>query len=307
MKAIDLFAGAGGWSTAALQCGITVTAAINHWPTAVATHQANHPKTKHFCASLHGFDPRKVERPEILLASPSCTGHTNARGKERAHHDEARATAHAVTDLVDAWRPDWVFVENVPEFLLWDRYPAWRMDLTCMGYAINHVVLDAADFGCAARRKRVYIVANRTGEAIRLPIAPLFAHKTPVSGVIDWSDTGTPIEGRFGAITEAQIAAGRIAWGNRFLVPYYGSQRKRAITESIDAPIGAVTTHDRYLIVNGNNARFLSIKEALHLQGFPPDYKLCGERSDQLKQIGNAVQVQIGRRVLSTALGIPHA
>jgi hypothetical protein len=51
--------------------------------------------------------------------------------------------------MVDAWRPDWVFVENVPEFLLWDRYPAWRMDLTCMGYNIAHAVLDAADFGYA--------------------------------------------------------------------------------------------------------------------------------------------------------------
>jgi DNA (cytosine-5)-methyltransferase 1 len=204
--------------------------------------------------------------------------------------------------MVDAWRPDWVFVENVPEFLTWDRYPAWRMDLTCMGYNIAHAVLDAADFGYAARRKRVYIVATRTSLPVRLPTPPLFATRTPVSTVIDWSDTGEPIQGRFGAITEAQITAGRVAWGDRFLVPYYGSQRKRAVTDSVDAPCGAVTTHDRYLIVNGNNARFLSIKEALHLQGFPPDYALCGDRADQLKQIGNAVHVGVGAIVLKTAL-----
>ncbi|NBV62526.1 MAG: DNA cytosine methyltransferase [Rhodobacteraceae bacterium] len=299
MRAVDLFAGAGGWSTAAVRCGIEVVEAVNHWPTAVATHQANHPTTRHTCASLHGYDPRRVSpAPDLVLASPSCTGHTRARGRERAHHDEARATAHAVTDLVDAWRPDWLVVENVAEFLLWDRYPAWRMDLECMGYRIAHTVLCAADFGYAARRRRVYIAATRTSAPIRLPVQPLFSPRRAVAEVIDWSDPGEPIEGRFGATTLAQIEAGRVAHGRRFLCPYYGSQRAEARTDPVDRPCGAVTTHDRYLVINGDHARFLSIPELLSLQGFPPDYLLCGTRADQIKQIGNAVHVGMGERVL---------
>lgn len=305
MRTVDLFAGAGGWSTAAARVGLDVVAAVNHWPVAVATHAANHSGTRHFCASLHGFDPRVVNpAPAVVLASPSCTGHTPARGKERAHHDDARATAHAVTDMVDAWRPDWLFVENVPAFLTWDRYPAWRMDLECMGYRICHTVLDAADFGFPQRRKRVYIAATRTTDPIRLPTPPLFATCTvPVATVIDWSDPGEPIAGRFGAVTEAQIAAGRIAHGARFLVPYYGSQRARAATDSADKPCGAVTTHDRYLVVNGEHARFLTVRELMALQGFPPGYILTGDQPDQKKQAGNAVHVGMGEIILRSVFG----
>lgn len=304
MRVVDLFAGAGGWSTAARRCGIEVVAAVNHWPVAVATHQANHPDTAHYCASLHGFDPRQVQPPDLILASPSCTGHTRARGRERAHHDEARATAHAVTDLVDAWRPDWVVVENVAEFLLWDRYPAWRMDLECMGYRIAHAVLDAADFGYPARRRRVYIAATRTGAPLRLPVPPLFQPRAAVSEVIDWSDPGEDIGARFGVTTSAQIAAGRALYGSRFLVPYYGSQRAEARVDPVDRPCGAVTTHDRYLVVNGDQARFLSVRELATLQGFPLDYLICGGRADQIKQIGNAVHVGMGERVLREIFAI---
>ncbi|MBP3980829.1 DNA cytosine methyltransferase [Acidovorax sp. JG5] len=38
MKAIDLFAGAGGFSTGAMMAGCEVVWAANHWPAAVAVH-----------------------------------------------------------------------------------------------------------------------------------------------------------------------------------------------------------------------------------------------------------------------------
>ena len=306
MRTADLFAGAGGWSTAAARVGLDVVAAVNHWPTAVATHQANHPTTAHHCASLHGFDPRVVSpSPVVVLASPSCTGHTPARGKDRPQHDEARATAHAVVDLVEYWRPDWLLVENVPAMLQWSRYPAWKLDLECLGYRVAHTVLDTADFGFPQHRKRVYIAATRTSDAIRLPTMPLFATRsTPVSSVIDWTNPGPEISSdRFGAITMAQIAAGRIAYGDRFMCPYYGSQRGKLVTCSTDKPCGTVTTHDRYLVVNGDRARFLSVRELMALQGFPSDYILCGDIPDQKKQAGNAVHVGMGEIILRSVLG----
>lgn len=306
-RAVDLFAGAGGWSTAARRVGLNVVCAVNHWPVAVATHQANHPETEHHCASLHGFDPRVVTpSPRVTLASPSCTGHTRARGKERAHHDEARATAHAVTDLIDAWRSDWLFVENVAEFCEWDRYPAWRNDLECMGYRVGQTVLDSADFGFPQSRKRLYVVANRINAPIRLPLANFMSVKkkpTAVGSIIDWSNLGEPItEERFGEKTTAQIAAGRVARGSRFLCAYYKSERARSHTRSVDMPCGTIVTHDRFLVVNGDHARFLTVQEMLKLQDFPADYILCGTASDHKKMIGNAVHVGMGEIILRSVL-----
>ncbi|HWG67484.1 MAG TPA: DNA cytosine methyltransferase, partial [Rhodanobacteraceae bacterium] len=45
--AIDLFAGAGGFSTGAVQAGCKVVWAANHWEAAVNAHAANHPNTLH--------------------------------------------------------------------------------------------------------------------------------------------------------------------------------------------------------------------------------------------------------------------
>jgi site-specific DNA-cytosine methylase len=53
MKAIDLFAGLGGFSEGAQMAGVDVVWAANHWPSAVAIHAANHPAAEHACQDLH--------------------------------------------------------------------------------------------------------------------------------------------------------------------------------------------------------------------------------------------------------------
>mgnify|MGYP000352546704 CR=1 FL=1 len=69
---VDFFAGAGGWSTAALTLGIEVELAANHWDVAVATHIANHPNTRHLCQDVNLVNWNTVPRTELFLASPSC-------------------------------------------------------------------------------------------------------------------------------------------------------------------------------------------------------------------------------------------
>ena len=80
----DLFCGAGGSSTGAIQVpGVEVRAASNHWQLAVDTHNHNHPDAAHICADLSQIDPAYFPRTDILWASPECTNHSVARGKRR--------------------------------------------------------------------------------------------------------------------------------------------------------------------------------------------------------------------------------
>ncbi len=116
MRTIDLFAGAGGFTIGAEQAGCNVLWAANHWPLAVDTHTANHQGTTHICQDLHQADWSTVPAHDLLLASPSCQGHSNARGKERPQHDSSRATAWAIVSAAEYHRPQTCLVENVAEF-----------------------------------------------------------------------------------------------------------------------------------------------------------------------------------------------
>ena len=87
MNAIDLFSGAGGFSTGAVMAGVPVVWAANHWPAAVQVHANNHPNTAHVCQDLQQADWTLVPPHDLLLASPACQGHSRARGKDRPHHD----------------------------------------------------------------------------------------------------------------------------------------------------------------------------------------------------------------------------
>lgn len=60
---VDSFAGGGGASTGIeLALGRIVNAAINHDPAAIRMHEANHPYTEHYQASVWDVDPEAVCR-----------------------------------------------------------------------------------------------------------------------------------------------------------------------------------------------------------------------------------------------------
>src|ERR1700722_5605326 len=111
VTAVDLFAGAGGFTEGARQAGVNVLWAANHWPLAVQYHSLNHEGSEHVCQDLHQADWRKVPGHDLLLASPCCQGHSPARGKDRPHHDVQRSTAWAVVSCAEYHRPKAVIVE----------------------------------------------------------------------------------------------------------------------------------------------------------------------------------------------------
>ena len=283
MRAVDLFAGAGGTSTGATMAGARIVAAVNHWPVAVATHTAAHPEAAHYCEDAAVLDPTTLPAHDLLLASPSCTGHTRARGVERPHHDAARATAWCVLRVAEAHRPRAIVVENVAEMLAWVCYRGWRLALSDLGYRISEQVLDAADVGVPQHRRRLFVVATRG----RSPVAvePGTAAHVPARHVIDLDSGAWRPWRELVPASVARIEAARARFGAECLVAYYGSDAGR----SLDAPLGTITTRDRHMVVRGDVARMLSVAELLAAQGFPADYPLTGTRAERVMQVGNSV------------------
>lgn len=270
--AVDLFAGAGGTSTALAQaCGelgmrLKLTA-VNHWQTAVETHAANHPDATHVCESLDGADPRKLVpgRLDVLCASPECTHHSNARGGKPCS-DQSRATAWHVIRWADALRPSVILVENVREMLSWGPlgsngrplktkkgvvFEAWKNALEAVGYTVSHRLVNAADFGGATTRTRLFVAAVRGRRAVPWP-DPTHS-KTPrsdmfgttkkwraASEILDMSLPGRSVFGRKRPLKETtvrRIAEGiRLFWGvdpEPFLVRLRGTGDRQVLGSSI--------------------------------------------------------------------------
>lgn len=298
MRAADLFAGAGGFSTGAGLAGCQVVWAGNHWREAVAVHASNHPQAQHACQDLHQTDWRTVPAHELLLASPACQGHSRARGKERPHHDAQRSTAWAVVSATEYHRPAAVVVENVREFTSWALYPAWCAAMAALGYALAPMEIDAADHGVPQHRQRLFIVATRSASPItlRLPSRP----RVPAADAIDfntgrWAQVQRP--GR-SPRTLARVAAGRSRFGSRFVAPYYGSGSGQT-GRSLERPLGTVTTRARWAVIDGDRMRMLTTAECRAFMGFPPGYLLPAQHTTALHMLGNAVCPPVARDLIN--------
>lgn len=179
----DLFCGAGGSSTGAVQIpGVTVRMASNHWSLAVETHNTNHPDADHLCADLSQIDPRYFPKTDILWASPECTNHSVAKGRKRADSqpdlfgevlpdaaaERSRATMWDVPRFTEAHRYQAVIVENVVDAWHWEPFKAWLMAMDSLGYDHHVVFLNSMHAqmlgsGAPQSRDRMYVVFWRKG------------------------------------------------------------------------------------------------------------------------------------------------
>ncbi|KLN54718.1 DNA cytosine methyltransferase [Variovorax paradoxus] len=298
----DMFAGLGGFSEGARLAGCRVVWAANHWRAAVDMHALNHPETEHACQDLEQADWRTVPSHDVLLASPACQGHSPARGAEKPHHDAQRSTAWAVVSAVEYHQPVAFVAENVRQFATkWVLYRAWCEAMHALGYALAPMVLNAADSGVPQERKRLFVVGTRTKHPITLRL-PQRDH-VAASSFIDF-DAGqwAPIKTRRRKpATLARVAAGRARFGERFVMPYYGSG-SGLTGRCLSRPLGTVTTVDRWAVVNGDRMRMLSAAENRAAMGFSDSYRLPTTHKQAVHMLGNAVCPPQARDVINALL-----
>ncbi|HWA29139.1 MAG TPA: DNA cytosine methyltransferase [Lacunisphaera sp.] len=269
---VDLFAGGGGASTgieAAL--GRPVDIAINHDPTALAVHCANHPQTRHMTTDVWDVDPVEATggRPVALLwCSPDCKHFSNAKG-DVPRSKRIRSLAWVAIRWAKAVRPAVIMLENVREFQGWgplgddgkpirarkgETFRKWVGMLRGLGYTVEHRLLDSADYGALTRRKRLFLVARCDGQPIVWPVAthgPKLQPFHTAAECIDWNLPCPSIFGRQKPLAEKTMW--RIAQGlKRFVFesprPFivkvnHGKWEPRH--ESLDSPLSTVTATQR--------------------------------------------------------------
>lgn len=188
---VDNFAGGGGASEGIEQAlGRPVDLAINHDPTAIAVHTANHPGSDHSVADVWDIDPDQAAagRPVGLAwFSPDCRHHSRAKGG-RPVSKSVRGLAWVACRWAAKVKPRVICLENVEEFQDWgplikdskDRIvpdPARKGEtfrgfvraLQRHGYEVDWRMLRACDYGAPTIRRRLFLIARRDGLPIKWP------------------------------------------------------------------------------------------------------------------------------------------
>lgn len=292
MRAIDCFAGWGGFTCAAEQAGVDVVWAANHWPLAVEAHALNHPQTEHVCQDLRQADWTALPSYDLLLASPACQGHSSAsQPNRRPIHDAMRATAWAVVDCADATEPRGFVVENVPRFTRWRLYPQWRAALVALGYHITDVVVTASRHEVPQRRTRLFLVGTRKPQARAFDefqdAATEHVTEPPFGPRIDWEDgEWRPRNMALPGAQERMERAVRNHGRRCFSQHVTGHQGV-----PLDEPIRTVTGQDQWVVVDGDRYRPLTVRETARAMGFPESYAwpAASKRREQIVGLGNAV------------------
>lgn len=169
MKAVTLFAGAGGSCQGLKDAGLDVVACFERDDDAVATLKAN--GLPAIQADLVDYDwSPYAGKIDLVEGGPPCQPFS-AAGLGQGEWD-ARDCIPAYIDAVAAIRPRFFVMENV-RGLTFKKHREYLETVVTMfrelGYNVEWRVLNAADFGVPQTRQRLFVVGRLDGEAIQWP------------------------------------------------------------------------------------------------------------------------------------------
>lgn len=311
LKVIELFAGAGFFSSAFVNEGFGLSYAVEIDPVAASTYARN------VGSHIVNADVSRIqpwERCDVLVAGPPCQGFSTL-GK-RALNDPRNDLSLQVVRWASVTKPSIIVIENVAAFL---THPIWSeltQTLEEQGYEVASMILNAYDFGVPQSRRRSFTFASKIGLPEIIP-----ANEPPVRTVREaW--LGLPGEpdgyNHHYAPTPSPLALARMR-----VIPPGGDKRdvmsnaphltprswwslRCQVTDSWGrmewhSPCNTIRTalqnasKGRYIHPEQN--RVISLREAARLHSIDDTWQFCGFPTQVARQIGNSIPPRLGRAV----------
>lgn len=327
-RVLSLYSGAGGLDAGFADAGgFELIFAIDSDPIAVATYTEN--LGRHAVAGELPKDrPPGYLRPDVIIGGPPCQGFSVAGRMDP--RDDRSNQVFVFLDEVQRFRPRAFVMENVKALAVSPRWTLVRRRLLKrarrIGYRVELLVLNAADYGVPQARERMFLIGIRhgaplcpvpstksspmsVGEALRrlppfgepgndtlctakvVPAAKPVMRPTAHMGSLLFNGSGRPLDLSRPAKTLPASMGGNAT----------------PIIDQRELDEGAepwVVNYHAHLRAGGKpyvdadpRMRRLTVEETAALQSFRPRWSFAGPRNAQFRQIGNAVPPELARRV----------
>ena len=288
LRCADIFCGIGGFHQAASNLGLEVVFACDIDEEVRRAYQENfglHPGSD--VIALAASD---VPDHELLFAGFPCQPFSII-GRQEGFADPRGTLFFEVLRILRVKRPQGVILENVKQLATADKGKVLNRilgELGKLGYATDHRVLNALDFGLPQKRERTIIVGTQYQTAFPWPERE--APMTPLKDILELNPA--PKHYVSPAIREKRHKA-HIAEGSPAI--WHENKAGHISSHEWSCALRAGASHN-YLLVDGE--RRLTSRELLRLQGFPDTWKIVCDDSHTRKQAGNAVPVPMVQAVI---------
>lgn len=265
--------------------------------------------------SVTALDPEVIRSryfggspPDGIIGGPPCETFS-VRGKKGGLDDPRGMLVFAFLDWVAALKPKFFLMENVPGLARLNN-GATLAELcdqaSRAGYAVSSTILNAADFGAATKRQRLFIVGMIGSSSFHFPEpshseTPDLFNKKPYATVRDalkglpnlgWTEPGIP-QGHIGVRHTPPVVA-------RFATLRQGQQdnvrkRTRLHLERPSPTLVAGNLHEIRSHIHPTEPRELTNRESARLHGFPDDFEFAGGHPGMGKQIANSVPIPLAQ------------
>lgn len=311
IKGIELFGGAGGLALGLEQAGITHTAIVEFNKYACETLRFNRPNWNVIEDDIHNIDFKGYDIDFVSGGAP-CQPFSYA-GKRLGFGDIRGTLFSEFARCIQETQPKIFLFENVKGLLTHDKgrtFETIKHTFISLGYNISYQVLNACYYGVGQKRERLILIGIRSD----LPNA--FTFPQPDSKITTLRDVlyncphsiGQEYSENKKKIMDLVPPGG--CWINlpediakEYMGKAYfsgGGKRGMAKRLSWDEPCLTLTTSPSQKQTercHPDETRPLTIREYARIQSFPDDWEFKGSVNEQYKQIGNAVPVELARRI----------
>lgn len=313
ITAIELFAGAGGLALGMEQAGIHTLEHVEFDKACCETLRTNRPQWNVVCDDIHNVDFTEFrDRVDIVTGGFPCQAFSFA-GKKLGFDDTRGTLFHEFARCVKEVKPKMFLAENVRGLVSHDhgRTLATIIDVfEALGYHTQKKILNACYYGVGQKRERIVIIGIRNDLDIEFEYPAADEQWTTLRQALKDCPAGPGTEYSEKKKKVLALVPPGGCWVN---LPeevardymgksYYSGGGRRGMARRIswDEPCLTLTcspSQKQTERCHPDETRPFTVRESARIQSFPDDWIFCGGISDQYKQIGNAVPVEMARRV----------